>query len=70
MYDDDIDLDPAESRGESICDNCTSAITGHCPGQLDCEKWHRWCGNTRSSISEDQYEPRTIGFHLLDFESN
>jgi len=70
LFEEDIDLDPSESRGETICDNCTSAITGHCPGQLDCEKWHRWCGNTKSPSSEDQFEPRTIGFHLLDPDNN
>jgi hypothetical protein len=64
--DEDVDLDPSESKGESVCDNCLSATTGHCPGQLDCEKWHSWIGHSRKPISEDQFEPRTIGFHILD----
>lgn len=69
LYDEDIDLDPSESRGESVCDNCTSAITGHCPGQLDCDKWHRWIGTGKPAIESDM-EPRTIGFHLLDPDNN
>lgn len=68
--DDDFDLDPSESRGENICDNCLSSTTGHCPGQLECDKWHSWCGNSRTPVSEKDLEPRTIGFHLLDPETN
>jgi len=68
--DDYLDLDPPETRGETVCDNCLSAITGHCPGQLDCDKWRGWIGTSRSPIDEKDMEPRTIGFHLLDSDSN
>lgn len=68
--DDDFDLDPFESRGEIICDNCLSSATGHCPGQLDCDKWHKWVGSGSRSIDEKDMEPRTIGFHLLNSDSN
>lgn len=63
--DDDLDLDPSEVAGESICDNCLTS-TGHCPGQLDCDKWHKWAGFTGKIIDEKDAEPRTIGFHLLN----
>ena len=66
LEDDDIDLDPSESRGETVCDNCLSSTTGHCPGQLDCDKWHNWVGSSRNRIDEEDLEPRTIGFHLLN----
>lgn len=61
----DFELDPSEARGEVICDNCLTD-TGHCPGQLDCDKWHRWTGNAGNAIDMNDLEPRTIGFHLLD----
>ncbi len=68
--DDDFDFDPSESRGEIICDNCLSATSGHCPGQLDCDKWHGWTGNGSKPFDPIDIEPRTIGFHLLDSETN
>ncbi len=70
IKDDDFELDPSESRGECICDNCLTSTTGHCPGQLDCDKWHQWCGHNRAPVDEKQFEPRTIGFHLLDSDNN
>lgn len=65
---DEPDLEPSESRGESICDNCLTS-SGHCPGQLDCDKWHSWIGKGKP-IDESDMEPRTIGFHLLDSDNN
>lgn len=68
--DDDFDLDPSEATGEIICDSCFSSTTGHCPGQLDCDKWHSWIGTSSKRIDETDMEPRTIGFHLLDSDRN
>jgi len=71
LFDDDIDFDDVmESRGEIICDNCLSGTSGHCPGQLDCEKYHCWMGTSVKSPDISDFEPRTIGFHLLDPENN
>jgi len=43
--DDDFDLDPRESRGEYICDNCL-VDSYHCPGQSGCTKYQRWLDRT------------------------
>ena len=68
--DDDFDLDPSEAKGEIICDNCLDSTTGHCPGQLDCDRWLQWLGSNRDRIDENDLEPRTIGFHLLNSDRN
>jgi len=65
FYEDDFDFDPSEPRGETICDNCL-VDPGHCPGQMDCDKWLRWVGGNQERIDLSDMEPRTIGFHLLD----
>jgi hypothetical protein len=66
IADDDFELDPSDATGEIICDNCFSSTTGHCPGQLDCDKWHMWAHGSPKAIDEKDMEPRTIGFHLLN----
>ena len=69
LFEEDIDLDPSESRGESICDNCLTA-SGHCPGQFECEKWLTRIGANRKPVDLNDMDARTIGFHLLDSDSN
>jgi hypothetical protein len=70
LFDDDITFeDVMESRGETICDNCLTS-PGHCPGQMSCDKWLKRAAGGSKPIDESQFEPRTIGFHLLDPDDN
>ena len=53
---------------EFVCDWCLTDA-GHCPGHKDCPKVQAFIKSEDPRI-EDDMEPQTIGFHLLDPDEN
>jgi len=71
FFEDDIFTDGLELGRAVVCDNCLTD-GGHCPGQLECEKYLNWLdpkGKRNELFDESQYEIGTIGMHLASHES-